>query len=63
MTPDKPHAPATERNRDPILAVLRRHFAARRRDLKAARSNLRFVEDIAMPATNRCGVWEQSRAD
>lgn len=26
---DKPHAPATERNRDPILAVLREHFADR----------------------------------
>jgi hypothetical protein len=30
----KPRAPATERNRDPILAVLRRHFADRRRVLK-----------------------------
>lgn len=30
----KPHAPATERNRDPILAVLRRHFADRRRVLE-----------------------------
>ncbi len=26
---DKPHAPATERNRDPILAVLRTHLADR----------------------------------
>lgn len=26
---DKPHAPATERNREPILGVLRRHFADR----------------------------------
>ncbi len=31
---DKPHAPATERNREPILAVLRRHFADRRRVLE-----------------------------
>ena len=27
---DKPHAPSCERNRDPILAVLREHFADRR---------------------------------
>lgn len=31
---DKPHAPACERNRDPILAVLREHFADRRRVLE-----------------------------
>jgi hypothetical protein len=31
---DKPHAPACERNRDPILAVLRPHFAARRHVLE-----------------------------
>ena len=31
---DKPHAPACERNREPILAVLRRHFADRRRVLE-----------------------------
>jgi SAM-dependent methyltransferase len=31
---DKPHAPATERNREPILAVLRRAFADRRRVLE-----------------------------
>lgn len=31
---DKPHAPATERNREPILAVLRRHVADRRRVLE-----------------------------
>lgn len=31
---DKPHAPATERNRDPILAVLREHFADRARVLE-----------------------------
>ena len=34
MTMDKPHAPATERNREPILAVLRRHFADRQRVLE-----------------------------
>ena len=32
--PTKPHAPACERNRDPILAVLRRHFAGRRHVLE-----------------------------
>ncbi|MEZ0471850.1 DUF938 domain-containing protein [Luteimonas salinilitoris] len=32
--PAKPDAPACERNRDPILAVLRRHFADRRRVLE-----------------------------
>ena len=32
--PDKPFSPACERNRDPILAVLRRHFAERRRVLE-----------------------------
>ena len=32
--PDRPHAPATERNREPILAVLRTHFADRRRVLE-----------------------------
>lgn len=31
---DKPHAPACERNRDPILAVLQRHFADRSRVLE-----------------------------
>jgi hypothetical protein len=31
---DKPFAPACERNREPILAVLRRHFADRRRVLE-----------------------------
>ena len=32
--PDKPFSPACERNRDPILAVLRRHFADRRHVLE-----------------------------
>ena len=32
--PDKPHSAACERNRDPILTVLRRHFADRRRVLE-----------------------------
>lgn len=32
--PSKPHAPACDRNRDPILAVLRKHFADRRRVLE-----------------------------
>ena len=31
---ERPHAPACERNREPILAVLRRHFADRRRVLE-----------------------------
>jgi cyclopropane fatty-acyl-phospholipid synthase-like methyltransferase len=31
---DKPYAPACERNRDPILAVLREHFADRRQVLE-----------------------------
>ncbi len=31
---EKPHAPATERNREPILAVLREAFAQRRRVLE-----------------------------
>ena len=31
---DKPFAPACERNREPILAVLRRHFAERRHVLE-----------------------------
>ena len=31
---DKPHAPSCERNREPILEVLRRHFADRRRVLE-----------------------------
>ena len=31
---DKPYAPACDRNRDPILAVLRAHFADRRRVLE-----------------------------
>ena len=34
MNPDKPWSPASERNRDAILAVLRRHFADRRRALE-----------------------------
>lgn len=32
--PDKPHAPACDRNRDPILAVLREYFAGHRRVLE-----------------------------
>ncbi|MFA5591636.1 MAG: DUF938 domain-containing protein [Lysobacteraceae bacterium] len=32
--PEKPHSPACERNREPILAVLREHFAARRQVLE-----------------------------
>jgi cyclopropane fatty-acyl-phospholipid synthase-like methyltransferase len=31
---NKPHAPACDRNREPILAVLRRHFVDRRRVLE-----------------------------
>jgi cyclopropane fatty-acyl-phospholipid synthase-like methyltransferase len=31
---DKPHAPSCERNREPILAVLREHFADRRHVLE-----------------------------
>jgi hypothetical protein len=34
MADPLPHAPATERNRDAILAVLREHFAGRRRVLE-----------------------------
>ena len=34
IQPAKPHAPACDRNRDPILAVLRRHFADRRHVLE-----------------------------
>ena len=34
MSTAKPHSPATERNRGPILAVLQRHFADRRRVLE-----------------------------
>ena len=34
MHPDLPNAPATERNRDPILTVLREHFATRHRVLE-----------------------------
>jgi hypothetical protein len=32
--PEKPYAPACDRNREPILAVLRRHFAGRQRVLE-----------------------------
>ena len=31
---EKPHAPSTEKNREPILAVLREHFAERREVLE-----------------------------
>lgn len=34
MPMDKPHAPSCERNREPILAVLREHFAHRRAALE-----------------------------
>lgn len=34
MLGSKPHSPSSERNREPILAVLRRHFADRRRVLE-----------------------------
>lgn len=32
--PDKPYAPACDRNREPILSVLREHFADRREVLE-----------------------------
>ena len=34
MIMEKPHAPSTEKNREPILAVLREHFAERREVLE-----------------------------
>jgi cyclopropane fatty-acyl-phospholipid synthase-like methyltransferase len=34
MTQEKPHSPSCERNRDPILAVLREHFATKSRVLE-----------------------------
>lgn len=34
MSMEKPHAPSTEKNREPILAVLREHFADRREVLE-----------------------------
>lgn len=45
---DKPHAPACARNRDPILAVLRHHFAEARRVLEIGSGTGQHAVHFAM---------------
>lgn len=54
----KPHAPATERNRDPILAVLRRHFADRRRVLEIGSGTGQHAVHFAAALGHLC--WQCS---
>ncbi|MDB5973493.1 MAG: hypothetical protein JWR07_253 [Nevskia sp.] len=55
---DKPHSPASERNRDPILAVLREHFADRKRVLEIGSGTGQHAAHFAaaMPQL----IWQSS---
>ena len=59
---DLPDAPSTERNRDPILAVLREHFADRRRVLEIGSGSGQHAVYFAAALPSLC--WQASdRAD
>lgn len=57
----KPHSPACDRNKDPILAVLREHFAGRRRALEIGSGTGQHAVHIAaaMPGL----IWQCSDAE
>ena len=65
-TMDKPFAPSCERNRGPILAVLREHFADRRDSLDGIRQ---WLDEAALPNTpppleiDVCAAWPRQRFD
>ncbi len=58
MADDKPHAPAADRNREVILAVLREHFADRRRVLEVGSGTGQHAVHFA--AALRHLVWQAS---
>jgi len=59
---NKPHAPATERNREPILGVLRAHFTDRRRVLEIGSGTGQHAVHFAKALPNL--MWQSSdRAD
>jgi len=55
---DKPYAPACDRNRDPILAVLRDHFASRRRVLEIGSGTGQHAVHFAAALTHL--TWQTS---
>jgi SAM-dependent methyltransferase len=59
--PDKPHSPSCERNQDPILDVLRTHFAGRRHVLEIGSGTGQHAAHFAaaMPSL----VWQCSDAE
>lgn len=58
MMEDKPHAPSCDRNRDPILAVLRHHFAEARRVLEIGSGTGQHAVYFAMKLPRL--VWQCS---
>jgi cyclopropane fatty-acyl-phospholipid synthase-like methyltransferase len=59
---EKPHAPASERNREPILAVLREHFAERRHLLEIGSGTGQHAVHFAAALPQL--IWQTSdRAD
>ena len=56
--PDKPHAPATARNRDPILAVLREIYADRHRVLEIGSGTAEHAVHFAAALPHL--VWQAS---
>ncbi len=58
MMEEKPHAPACDRNRDPILAVLRHHFAEVRRVLEIGSGTGQHAVHFAMKLPRL--IWQCS---
>ncbi len=58
MADEKPHAPAADRNREPILAVLREHFADRRRVLEVGSGTGQHAVHFAAALPHL--VWQAS---
>jgi cyclopropane fatty-acyl-phospholipid synthase-like methyltransferase len=58
MSAEKPYAPACDRNRDPILAVLREHFADRRSVLEIGSGTGQHAVYFAAALPNL--VWQAS---
>lgn len=58
FVPDKPWSPACERNRNPILEVLRRQFADRRRVLEVGSGTGQHAVHFAAALPHL--VWQTS---
>ena len=58
---DKPYSPASERNRDPILAVLREHFADRQRVLEIGSGTGQHAVHFAAALPHL--IWQTSDRD